>query len=88
MPSSEVRFISPLTMATVGTAIPFKKRHRNKAGYSRWNNKRPSVRGVAMNPVDHPNGGGEGKSKGNHPKSRTGILSKGYKTNRSKIKNK
>ena len=51
-----------------------------KAGASRWRGVRPSVRGVAMNPVDHPMGGGEGKSSGGHPRSRNGIFAKGQKT--------
>ena len=51
-----------------------------KAGRSRWLGRRPRVRGVVMNPVDHPMGGGEGKSAGGHPRSRNGIPAKGYKT--------
>jgi large subunit ribosomal protein L2 len=51
-----------------------------KAGRNRWKGVRPRVRGVAMNPVDHPMGGGEGKSSGGHPRSRKGLLSKGKKT--------
>ena len=51
-----------------------------KAGRSRWLGRRPRVRGVVMNPVDHPMGGGEGKSSGGHPRSRNGIPAKGYKT--------
>jgi len=56
-----------------------------KAGRSRWLGRRPRVRGVAMNPVDHPMGGGEGRSSGGHPRSRKGLPAKGYKT-RSKNK--
>jgi large subunit ribosomal protein L2 len=56
-----------------------------KAGRSRWLGRRPRVRGVAMNPVDHPMGGGEGRSSGGHPRSRKGIPAKGYRT-RSKTK--
>ena len=56
-----------------------------KAGKSRWLGRRPRVRGVAMNPVDHPMGGGEGRASGGHPRSRTGLPAKGYKT-RSKTK--
>jgi large subunit ribosomal protein L2 len=56
-----------------------------KAGRNRWLGRRPRVRGVAMNPVDHPMGGGEGRSSGGHPRSRTGVLAKGFKT-RSKKK--
>ena len=51
-----------------------------KAGRSRWQGRRPRVRGVAMNPVDHPMGGGEGRASGGHPRSRKGLLAKGYKT--------
>ena len=56
-----------------------------KAGRSRWLGRRPRTRGVAMNPVDHPMGGGEGRASGGHPRSRKGIPAKGYKT-RSKKK--
>lgn len=56
-----------------------------KAGRSRWLGRNPRVRGVAMNPVDHPHGGGEGKSKGgNHPTNPWGVPTKGYKTRRRK----
>ena len=51
-----------------------------KAGKTRWLGKRSRVRGVAMNPVDHPMGGGEGRASGGHPRSRTGIMAKGQKT--------
>ena len=53
-----------------------------KAGRKRWLGRRPRVRGVAMNPVDHPMGGGEGRASGGHPRSRTGIMAKGQKTRR------
>ncbi|MDO7712131.1 MAG: 50S ribosomal protein L2, partial [Schleiferiaceae bacterium] len=56
-----------------------------KAGRSRWLGRRPRTRGVAMNPVDHPMGGGEGRASGGHPRSRNGIPAKGFKT-RSKKK--
>ncbi len=87
MPSGEVRLILGRCMATVG--VVGNKDHKNvvsgKAGRSRWLGKRPSVRGVAMNPVDHPMGGGEGKtSGGRHPVSPTGVLSKGFKTRNAK----
>ncbi len=83
LPSSEVRLIRLECMATigeVGNAV-----HENlsigKAGRTRWLGRRPKVRGVAMNPVDHPLGGGEGKSAGGrHPVSPWGQPSKGYKT--------
>ena len=55
-----------------------------KAGASRWRGVRPSVRGVAMNPVDHPHGGGEGRNKGRHPTSPWGQKSKGLKTRHNK----
>ena len=51
-----------------------------KAGRSRWLGRRPRNRGVAMNPVDHPMGGGEGRASGGHPRSRKGLPAKGYKT--------
>ena len=60
-------------------------RKLGKAGATRWRGVRPTVRGVAMNPVDHPMGGGEGRASGGHPRSRTGLPAKGYKT-RSKKK--
>src|SRR5690606_41973898 len=55
-----------------------------KAGRTRWPGRRPHVRGTAMNPVDHPHGGGEGRSKGNHPQSTWGMPTKGYKTRSNK----
>jgi large subunit ribosomal protein L2 len=55
-----------------------------KAGRMRWLGVRPKTRGVAMNPVDHPMGGGEGKASGGHPKSPTGVPAKGYKTRKKK----
>ena len=68
--------------ATVGTVS--NGDHMNiklgKAGRSRWLGKRPRVRGVAMNPVDHPMGGGEGRASGGHPRSRNGLYAKGKKT--------
>lgn len=87
MPSGEVRLVLGRCMATVGEVG--NKDHKNvvsgKAGRTRWLGKRPSVRGVAMNPVDHPMGGGEGRtSGGRHPVSPTGVLAKGYKTRKAK----
>ena len=69
-------------VATVGTVSNSDHMNENmgKAGRNRWKGVRPRVRGVAMNPVDHPMGGGEGKSSGGHPRSRKGLLSKGKKT--------
>jgi large subunit ribosomal protein L2 len=82
LPSGETRLVLVTCKATVGTvsnADHFLVRS-GKAGRSRWLGKRPRVRGVAMNPVDHPMGGGEGRSSGGHPRSRNGIPAKGYKT--------
>jgi len=59
-----------------------------KAGRSRWLGRRPRVRGIAMNPVDHPHGGGEGRSKGNHPQTPWGKPTKGYKTRKNKATSK
>ena len=87
MPSGEVRMVPVDCMATVGVAS--NPDHMNieigKAGRKRWLGVRPKTRGVAMNPIDHPMGGGEGKASGGHPKSPTGVPAKGYKT-RSKKK--
>jgi large subunit ribosomal protein L2 len=82
MPSGEMRMILLTCYATIGTAS--NSDHFNvtsgKAGRSRWFGRRPRVRGVAMNPVDHPMGGGEGRASGGHPRSRNGQASKGLKT--------
>lgn len=92
LPSGEVRLILGECKATLG--IVSNPDHENisigKAGRSRWMGKRPHVRGVAMNPVDHPMGGGEGKtSGGGHPVSPWGLPAKGYKTRKKKnISNK
>ena len=69
-------------VATVGTVSNSDHMNENlgKAGRNRWKGIRPRVRGVAMNPVDHPMGGGEGKSSGGHPRSRNGVYAKGQKT--------
>ena len=87
LPSGESRMILTSCKATVGTVSnPDHDLERSgKAGRSRWLGRRPRVRGVAMNPVDHPMGGGEGKASGGHPRSRKGLLAKGFKT-RSKKK--
>ena len=87
LPSSEIRKIHLNCRATVGQMGNLD--HQNvsigKAGRNRWKGKRPHVRGTAMNPVDHPHGGGEGKAKGGrHPVSPTGQPTKGYKTRRNK----
>ncbi len=83
LPSNEVRLVPQLCYATIGQVgnIDYENVSSGKAGRSRWLGKSPKVRGVAMNPVDHPHGGGEGRSKGgNHPSSPWGTPAKGYKT--------
>ena len=82
LPSGEVRRILLTCRATYGkTSNPdHGLQVYGKAGRKRWVGKRPRVRGVAMNPVDHPMGGGEGRASGGHPRSRTGIMAKGEKT--------
>jgi len=89
--SGEIRKIINSARATIGTVS--NSDHQNikigKAGRNRWKGKRPSVRGVAMNPVDHPHGGGEGKtSGGRNPVSPWGQLAKGLKTRKNKRTNK
>ena len=91
LPSGEVRMILGSCFATVGTTS--NPDHFNttmgKAGRNRWKGKRPQTRGVAMNPVDHPMGGGEGKASGGHPRSPWGQSAKGKKTrNRKKLSNR
>jgi len=92
LPSSEIRMVSENCLATLGAVG--NKTHENikigKAGRSRWLGRRPKVRGVVMNPVDHPHGGGEGKtSGGRHPVSPWGTPAKGYKTRKkNKLSNK
>jgi len=86
LPSGETRMVPVLCMATMGTTS--NPDHMNidigKAGRKRWMGVRPGTRGVAMNPIDHPMGGGEGKSSGGHPKSPTGVPAKGFKTRKKK----
>lgn len=86
LPSGETRLILSNCMATIGSISNSDHRleRLGKAGRNRWLGKRPRTRGVAMNPVDHPMGGGEGKSSGGHPRSRKGIPSKGFKTRSKK----
>ena len=91
LPSGETRLILTTCMATIGAVS--NSDHQlivgGKAGRSRWLGRRPRTRPVVMNPVDHPMGGGEGKSSGGHPRSRKGIPAKGYKTRkRTKASNK
>jgi large subunit ribosomal protein L2 len=86
MPSGEMRNVLDVCIATVGAAS--NPDHMNesvgKAGRSRWRGIRPRTRPVAMNPVDHPMGGGEGRASGGHPRSRNGIRAKGQKTRHPK----
>jgi large subunit ribosomal protein L2 len=82
LPSGEMRLVRTECLATVGSVS--NGEHMNvvlgKAGRNRWLGVRPRTRGVAMNPVDHPMGGGEGRASGGHPRSRNGLLAKGKKT--------
>ena len=82
LPSGETRMVLVTCLATIGVVTNSERglERSGKAGRSRWLGRRPRTRGVAMNPVDHPMGGGEGKSSGGHPRSRNGIPAKGYKT--------
>ncbi len=86
LPSGETRMVLTSCRATIGTVSnPDHNLERSgKAGRNRWQGRRPRTRGVAMNPVDHPMGGGEGKASGGHPRSRKGIPAKGYKTRDTK----
>jgi len=82
LPSGEQRMVLADCRATIGQVgnLEYENISVGKAGRSRWAGKRSHVRGIAMNPVDHPHGGGEGRSKGNHPQSPWGMPTKGYKT--------
>ncbi len=82
LPSGETRMILQTCRATVGMVsnVDHGLEKSGKAGRSRWLGRRPRVRGVAMNPVDHPMGGGEGRASGGHPRSRNGVPAKGYRT--------
>ena len=91
LPSGEIRMVREDCMATIG--MVGNRDHSNiilgKAGRTRWLGRRPKVRGVAMNPVDHPHGGGEGRtSGGRHPVSPWGVQTKGYKTRSNKVTDK
>ena len=91
MPSGETRMVLGSCIATIGVVSNTEHalQKSGKAGRSRWFGRRPRTRGVAMNPVDHPMGGGEGKSSGGHPRSRNGIPAKGFKTrDKKKASNK
>jgi large subunit ribosomal protein L2 len=82
LPSGELRQVWAMNRATIGQVG--NTDHENvvlgKAGRSRWLGRRPKVRGTAMNPVDHPHGGGEGRAKGRHPVTPWGKPTKGYRT--------
>ena len=82
LPSGEVRMVLVTCKATVGSVSnpDHSNEQSGKAGRNRWLGRRPRTRGVAMNPVDHPMGGGEGRASGGHPRSRKGLPAKGYKT--------
>jgi large subunit ribosomal protein L2 len=87
LPSGEVRMVLLNCKATIGQLgnVTHENVHLGKAGRRRWLGRRPSVRGVAMNPVDHPMGGGEGRSSGGrHPCSPWGMPTKGYRTRKNK----
>jgi large subunit ribosomal protein L2 len=91
LPSGEVRLARLECLATIGQVgnVEHESIRSGKAGRTRWLGRRPHVRGVAMNPIDHPMGGGEGKSSGGrHPCSPWGWPTKGYKTRKRKITNK
>jgi large subunit ribosomal protein L2 len=86
LPSGEVRKFSVECMATIGQVgnLDHENVTYGKAGRTRWSGKRPTNRGVAMNPVDHPHGGGEGRVKGNHPQTPWGFPTLGAKTRHNK----
>lgn len=90
LPSGEVRYVLSVCRASIGQVGNTDNENvtLGKAGRSRWKGIRPSVRGMAMNPVDHPLGGGEGRGKGRHPVSPWGQPCKGYKTRNNKRTNK
>jgi large subunit ribosomal protein L2 len=86
MPSGEMRNVLDVCIATVGAVSNADHMNESdgKAGRRRWKGRRPRNRGVSMNPVDHPMGGGEGRASGGHPRSRKGLLAKGKKTRHPK----
>ena len=86
LPSGETRMVLVTCRATVGQVsnADHNLESHGKAGRRRWLGRRPHNRGVVMNPVDHPMGGGEGRASGGHPRSRKGLLAKGYKTRHPK----
>ena len=86
LPSGELRKVRLACCATIGQVGNLERENISygKAGRIRWLGRRSRVRGIAMNPVDHPHGGGEGRSKGNHPQTPWGKPTKGYKTRHNK----
>ncbi|MBN1116229.1 MAG: 50S ribosomal protein L2 [Bacteroidales bacterium] len=90
LPSGESRMVLITCRATIGTVSNSDHglEKSGKAGRNRWLGRRPRVRGVVMNPVDHPMGGGEGRASGGHPRSRKGLPAKGYKTRKNKTTDK
>ncbi len=89
LPSNEMRMFDEKCMATIGQVGNLDHSNENwgKAGKTRWMGRRPKVRGVVMNPVDHPHGGGEGRtSGGRHPVTPWGVPTKGYKTRKKNKK--
>ncbi|MEI6242744.1 MAG: 50S ribosomal protein L2 [Chlamydiota bacterium] len=90
LPSGEMRMIKEECKATFGAVsnAEHNLRVEGKAGRKRWMGIRPTVRGIAMNPVDHPHGGGEGRGKGNHPQTPWAVSTKGHKTRSKKKTNK
>ena len=90
MPSGELRRVRSACRASIGQVgnLDHENISYGKAGRVRWLGRRSTVRGIAMNPVDHPHGGGEGRSKGNHPQTPWGKPTKGYKTRHNKRTNK
>ena len=86
LPSGETRMVLVTCRATVGVVsnVDHNLESSGKAGRKRWLGRRPHNRGVVMNPVDHPMGGGEGRASGGHPRSRKGLLAKGKKTRNPK----
>ena len=90
LPSGEVRKFGLDCMATIGQVgnLDHENVTYGKAGRTRWHGRRPTVRGVAMNPVAHPHGGGEGRVKGNHPQTPWGFPTLGAKTRRNRRSDK
>ena len=82
LPSSVMRYVPAVALATMGQVgnLDHSNQTGGKAGRTRWKGRKPIVRATAMNPIDHPMGGGEGRGKGNHPMTPWGRPSKGYKT--------